>query len=89
MTRPGRVAIPQQHTPGQYHTAGAEVELTLHPLAAGSFTQRITIARRAARQTKWRYADMYLTRDQVGGLAGELAERAAAMTNHTTRGTPI
>jgi len=91
--RPKVVIHQHQQVPGIQE---AEANLILHAVTADNYTQRITIARRVfpadripVQPTRWRYFDMFLTRAQLYDLVGELDERAALMTDHTTGGTPV
>ena len=93
MTGRPKVEVRQRRMPGIQE---AEVRLILHAVTAQNYTQRITVARRVIpadrippQPTRWRYYDMYLTRDQVYDLVGELDERAGLMTNETPGGTPV
>jgi hypothetical protein len=73
-----RVEIPQLPVPG---LGPDPSRLVLHPCTERNFTQRITIARRAARQTNWRYHDVALTRAQVLELIDYLIDRVDLMTD--------
>lgn len=79
MTLLPRIDVDQGQVPG---TDGAEVKLTLHAVTDENYTQRITIARRCATESrlkttwsKWRYSDIVLTRAQVLAVIDLLIDR--------------